>query len=592
MKKQLSCLLTILCLLSVNKVFADPMAGTVLPAQVQAEMGGYNPGAYNTTEMQNINHYQMDKSYVQSFDTVTKDEQIYDASIEENQAREGVLYNPHFLLEKINFEGNTKIPTEELEKLGLEVLGEDIFFDELLEVCQKVTNYYRAKGYLTSYATVPPQRIVDGVATIKIIESKVGSLDIEGEKWTREWYLRHIIMGKAGLREGDVFNAKNLQRAMKEINREDYVQVQTEVERQAEGEENTAITLNVRDRFPVNLNFSYDDYGRSYTGAQRVSFLVGMDNLTGLGDKIYGGTILSSGATGWMAGYSLPVSSYGTRLSFDFSDSHVRLGGPYKPLNVKGNAQSYFFKLTQPLIQTAKTDLIAYTGYDYVNANTSANIAGNPLRLSNYNLNVWRSGLYGMTDDNYGRWIGNLGIDFGMGGDGHGAIQDTTFFKVTAGATRVQRLFARSMGIVRVNGQYSPNQLFAAEQMQMGGPYTLRGYQPAELIGDYGVTGTVEYRFPVPYLDRILPKIDERLKLAVFYDWGWLGENGNIYNYPQSFLHSVGFGTYINFTDWLTAQIGVGFPLGRSYNENTARFYFSVNSDLDRLIPLRNPEKL
>ncbi|DAA99281.1 TPA: hypothetical protein CPT89_10315 [Candidatus Gastranaerophilales bacterium HUM_11] len=592
MKKQISYLLTVLCLLSVNKAFADPMAGTVLPAQVQSELGGYNPGAYNTTELQNINHYQIDRSYIQSFDDVSKDEQIYDASIEENQAREGVLYNPHFLLQKINFEGNTKIPSEELEKLGLEVLGEDVFFDELLEVCQKVTNYYRAKGYLTSYATVPPQRIVDGVATIRIVESKVGEMNIEGEKWTREWYLRHIIMGKAGLREGDVFNAKNLQRAMKEINKEDYVQVQTEVERQAEGDENTTITLNVRDRFPVNLNFSYDDYGRSYTGSQRVSFLVGMDNLTGLGDKIYGGTILSSGATGWMAGYSLPVSSYGTRLSFDFSDSHVRLGGPYKNLNVKGNAQSYFFKLTQPIIQTAKSDLIFYTGYDYVNANTSANIAGNPLRLSNYNLNVWRSGLYGMTDDNYGRWLGNLGVDFGMGGDGHGAIQDTTFFKVTAGATRVQRLFGRSMGIVRVNGQYSPNKLFAAEQMQMGGPYTLRGYQPAELIGDYGVTGTVEYRFPVPFLDRILPRVDERLKLAVFYDWGWLGENGGIYNYPQQFLHSVGFGTYVNFTDWLTAQIGVGFPLGRDYNENTARFYFSVNSDLDRLIPLRNPEKL
>lgn len=592
MKKQISYLLTVLCLLSVNKAFADTMAGTVLPAQVQSELGGYNPGAYNTTELQNINHYQIDRSYIQSFDDVSKDEQIYDASIEENQAREGVLYNPHFLLQKINFEGNTKIPSEELEKLGLEVLGEDVFFDELLEVCQKVTNYYRAKGYLTSYATVPPQRIVDGVATIRIVESKVGEMNIEGEKWTREWYLRHIIMGKAGLREGDVFNAKNLQRAMKEINKEDYVQVQTEVERQAEGDENTTITLNVRDRFPVNLNFSYDDYGRSYTGSQRVSFLVGMDNLTGLGDKIYGGTILSSGATGWMAGYSLPVSSYGTRLSFDFSDSHVRLGGPYKNLNVKGNAQSYFFKLTQPIIQTAKSDLIFYTGYDYVNANTSANIAGNPLRLSNYNLNVWRSGLYGMTDDNYGRWLGNLGVDFGMGGDGHGAIQDTTFFKVTAGATRVQRLFGRSMGIVRVNGQYSPNKLFAAEQMQMGGPYTLRGYQPAELIGDYGVTGTVEYRFPVPFLDRILPKVDERLKLAVFYDWGWLGENGGIYNYPQQFLHSVGFGTYVNFTDWLTAQVGVGFPLGRDYNENTARFYFSVNSDLDRLIPLRNPEKL
>ena len=94
-------------------------------------------------------------------------------------------------------------------------------------------------------------------------------------------------------------------------------------------------------------------------------------------------------------------------------------------------------------------------------------------------------------------------------------------------------------------------------------------------------------------MNRISPAIDERLKLAVFYDWGVIGENSDVYNYPQSFLHSVGFGTYINFTDWLTTQIGVGFPLGtKHYGESTARFYFSVNSDLDRLIPLRNPEKL
>ena len=585
MKKHLCYLVAMTFCLSTTVAKADIAGG------IRAEDAGYLPGAFNKMEQSQINNYQLEKSYVHSLDHISKDESIYDASIEENVAREGVLYNPHFLLEKIVFEGNTQVSEEELQKLGLEIVGEDIFFDELLEVCSKVTNLYHDKGYLTSYATVPPQRIVDGVATIRIVESKVGELNIEGEKWTREWYLKNIIMGKAGLREGDVFNAKSLQRAMKEINREDYVKVQTEVERQATGEENTAITLNVRDRFPVNAGVMYDDYGRSYTGAQRVSFLLGMDNLTGLGDKIYGGTILSSGATGWMAGYSLPVSSYGTRFSFDFSDSHVRLGGPFKGDNVKGNAQSYFFKLTHPLVQTAKSDLFLYSGYDLVNATTTI---GSPKEtLSDYTLNVWRTGLYGMTDDDYGRWIGNFAVDFGMGGTDHkNSNADTTFVKFGASATRVQRLFSRSMGIVRVGGQYSPNNLFAAEQMQLGGPYTLRGYQPAQLIGDYGISGTIEYRTPIPGLDRVWPWLDDRLRFAMFYDWGFIGENDNLYNYPQSFLHSVGFGGYFNITDWLTAQVGVGFPFGDDYNENTARFYFCVNSDLDRLIPLRNPEKL
>ena len=576
MKKQICYLIAALFLCSIGQAKSAPFVDS---------------GAMNKIEQTQLNNYKLEKSYVQTLDHVNPDERIYDASVEEDIAREGILYNPHFLLERINFEGNTKVSEEELQHLALEVLGEDIFFDELLEVCSKVTNLYHSKGYLTSYATVPPQRIVDGVATIKIVESKVGALNIEGEKWTREWYLKHIIMGKAGLREGDVFNAKNLQRAMKEINRESYVQVQTEVERQQDTDENTEITLNVRDRFPIQLGFAYDDYGRRDIGEQRVSFLVGMHNLTGLGDKIYGGTVLAEGSTGWMAGYSLPVSSYGTRLSFDFSDSHVKLGKPYGANDVRGNAQSYFTKLTHPIIQTAKSDLYFYTGYDYVRANTTMH---NPMvKMSDYQLNVWRSGLYGMTDDNYGRWIGSLGIDFGMGGKDKivGSVYDTTFFKMTGSLTRAQRLFSRSMGIVRISGQYSPNKLFAAEQMQLGGPYTLRGFQPAEIIGDYGFSGTVEYRTPIPLLDKVWPWLDERLRFAVFYDFGWLDSNDRV-NYPAKFLHSAGFGAYLNLTDWLAAQVGVGFPFIDDYGKNVARFYFSINSDLDRLIPLRNPEKL
>ena len=123
MRKHLSYLIAAVCILSMSQVSAaDP--ATMFPAS--ANMAGYNAGAYNTTGMENEKNYRVDKGYVQSIDDVTKDEQIYDATVEENQAREGVLYNPHFLLEKINFEGNTKISDSELEKLALEVLGEDV----------------------------------------------------------------------------------------------------------------------------------------------------------------------------------------------------------------------------------------------------------------------------------------------------------------------------------------------------------------------------------------------------------------------------------------------------------------------------------
>ena len=579
--------------MKINKII-NVLVAIMLVAQgvafADAPVNTNGAGIYNPMNRQQIKQYDVQKQITQPIDS--KDDSIDEAfymDVQKDYEKDGVIYNPQFKVNEIIFEGNTKVKTASLNTLAESVIGQDIYFEDLLRVAKKITKYYQAKGFLTSYAFIPSQNIKNGVVTICIVESKVDSIDIEGNRWARSWYLKNIIMGKNGLREGDVFNAGALQGALREINQEDYIEAQSVV---SKNDDKTQLKLDVKDRFPLKFDFAWDDYGRSYTGVQRASFLLGLDNVTGMGDKIYGGTILSSGATGVLAGYSVPISPYGTRLSFDFSNSNINLGGPYKFLNVKGKAQSYALRITHPLIENAKTSVV-----DFVNASTESKLLNST--LSDYNLYVLRSGFHGMTDDKNGRWIGTLGFDVGLPGATKGEIRGPqgVFFKLVAGATRVQRLFGRTIGILRVNGQYSPNRLYTAEQMQIGGPYTLRGYQPAELIGDYGVTGTAEIRTPIPGLRKILPNklkfIDDKVRLAVFYDFGWVQEHSHLYDYPQNFLHSVGFGSYISLTDWISLQFGVGIPLGRKYyGENSARFYFGLNSELDNLIPKKRTEKL
>lgn len=556
-------------------------------------------GVYGQMQMNQIKDYSIEKNIISPVENMDapKDEtdETFEVDIQKDLEKDGVIYNPKFTVNKIVFQGNTKIKSKVLEGLATDIIGQDIYFEDLLAFALRVSRYYQAKGYLTSYAYVPEQQIVDGVVTVAVSESLVDNLEISGNKWARNWYLKNIVMGRDGLREGTVFNAKALQGALRELNEENYIQAQSSISKDGE---DTNLELNVRDKFPLRFNFGWDDYGREYTGVQRASFLLGLDNLTGLGDKIYGGAILSSGSTGALAGYSIPVSPYGTRVSFDYSNSNVHLGGPYKFLNVKGHSQSLGVRVSHPVIKNAKTDVVVYTGIDFVNADTYAHRLN--MSLSDYKLFVVRSGIRGIRDDKYGRWLGTLGVDVGLpgaSGTAYNGGPQGSFVKILAGATRVHRIFGRVIGLVRINGQYSPNRLYAVEQMQIGGPYTLRGYQPAELIGDYGVTGTVEVRTPIPGFRKILPNkikfVDDKVRLAAFYDFGWVKEHNQLYNYPQNFLHSVGFGSYINVTDWISLQFGVGFPLGQKYyDESTARFYFGVNSELDNLIPFRKTEKL
>lgn len=212
--------------------------------------------------------------------------------------------------------------------------------------------------------------------------------------------------------------------------------------------------------------------------------------------------------------------------------------------------------------------------------------------MSDYSLRVVRTSLNGLFDDKYGRTISNIGMDIGIGGLGASEnihnVAESSFYKFVAMLARIQRLPKDCLGIFRINGQYSPQSLYPVEQMFIGGVYSVRGYQPNELIGDYGIGGSLELRTPIPGIKAIFPKkyedeLARRIKFALFYDWGYVNSHKGNYDAPTNFLHSVGFGANINITNDISFRIGVGFPLSKKLNEDSARLYFSLSSELDKV---------
>ena len=526
-------------------------------------------------------------------DLIDKQNKIQEQK-EKERIDENLTYNPQFTLKKIRFTGNTKISDRKLNKLAQDLIGKEVYLDDIMDLTVKVSRYYQKQGYITSYAYLPAQEVTDGNIEICIKESRIVSKEVEGNKWERIWYFNNVAT--YGLAQDKVFNARDLQGAMKNINNSPHMKVSAGISKNAD--QDTEIKLHVQDRFPITMNVAWDDFGRDYTGRQRFTSIVGLENLSGFGDKIYAGTVLSSRSTGAVAGYSIPISKWGTRLSFDYSYSDSDLGGPYKNLRINGKAKTYSLRVTQPLRNTATQDLAAYISLDAINSVSKSGFLRT--NLSDYSLRVMRIGMNGMFDDSKGRFIGNVSVDLGTSGLGASpnlsGAQQSTFYKISGSVARVQRLPKKSLGIVRVFGQYSPQSLYSAEQMYVGGVYSVRGYQPSELLGDYGVVGTVELRTPIPGLKKVLPnKVknwSDKAKLAAFYDWGYTKEHNNLYGYPSNFLHSVGFGLYINLTEAIYTQFGVGFPLGKKYyNENNARFYFSINTDIDKIL-LKPKERL
>ncbi len=558
---------------------------------------GSNPGVMNKQNQMQIENLELEKKLIETVpQPPEKDIEEEDSAKNKDLIQGNLTYNPKFKLNKIIFQGNKKISDKKLQKLTKDVIGKEVYINEIIDLTISISRFYQKQGYLTSYAYLPPQEIKDGVVLIGIKESLVSQKEIVGNKWEKKWYFQNVVLGGSGLQEDKIFNVKNLQGAMKTINNEAYLKGNAEITK--DKNDNTIIQLNIADRFPLNLDLSWDDYGRNYTGRQRFTSIVGIDNFLGFGDKIYGGAVLSSGSKGALAGYQIPINKYGTKLSFDYSYSNVYLGGPYRSQDIQGKAQSYGLRLTHPLINTATKELTLSVGVDAISSRSDSIALGQ--NLSDYSLRVLRTGLYGMFDDKKGRTISSFGVD--MGTDALGASQNidngpqSVFYKIIASIMRIQRLPKNCLGIIKLNGQYSPQSLYSAEQMFLGGVYSIRGYQPSELIGDYGISGSFEVRTPVPGLNKILPKKikswSDKIKLAVFYDWGYVKEHNDLYGYPTNFLSSFGFGTYINLTEAIYVQMGVGIPVGpKNYNDDNARFYFSINTDIDRIF-LKPKERL
>lgn len=502
----------------------------------------------------------------------------------------GVTYNPTFTVKEIVIDGNTIFKDKKLNTFFKEIIGKEISVAELLEVANKITEYYHSKGYITSRAYFTPQRIDDGKVELSIQEGKYGDIRIKGNKWAKERHLKAMLSAH-NIKEDEPLNIHGLRNSINEINKSSYMKGKISVQEGAA--EMSAITLDVEDRLPIDFNVSWDNEGREITGSQRAVMVMSNNNLTGYGDRLYGGAILGSRSVGAIGGYSIPIGKKGTRLNFGYSHSNTKLGGLFEDLGIEGYSHEYSVGLNKPLYRGKTISVDGNASFGIRDSKTKLTKAG--FDLTDHRLSVLRTGVYARKDDFNGVWLANTNVSTGLPffnatqGPEDWGYEDSKFVKVNFGVQRYQVLPFKSMGIFKANTQYTPNKLLAPEKLQMGGSTTVRGFEPGLLIGDCGFNGSFEIRTPVPFLKKVLPKKIENLadktKLGYFYDFGMVRDIHNYnQNAPTNFMQSIGVGLHLPVTKHLTANLDLGIPIGGQIaNTDNARFCFSITSAIHNL---------
>ncbi len=512
-----------------------------------------------------------------------------------------VLTNPSsridIFIEGVVVKGSTLLDEGEISKEIQRFKKQRVQFSELEELANKLTKRYREKGFVTSRVYVPSQKIGGEKVTLQAVEGKVG------EKFFGEgrWYEPHVYSNRINLKKGEFLNIKKLSKSLALINEHPDLKIRTSlVAGQNPGD--TDLKFMVVDKLPLHAMFGYDNQGRKFIGNERLSLTLTNNNMFGFGDRNTFNITGSKGSLGIVNHYEADVWKYGTKIGMDFARSSLALREQFKVLEVGGGAKTFSPFISQRLYTGRRLKADFNMALDVKRSNND--IFGSP--FAEDRIRVLRPSITLQEFDRWGTTI--LSNEVGIGilfegatsGNEVGSPRDSSklsanrlgagsrFSRWTGSLTRLQKLPLDAFTIMKVNAQLTKDLLVSAEQFQVGGAFSVRGYREGRLIGDSGLIASMETHFPfyifpkkwkLPFVNGTLRK---NFELITFVDFGASYTNSPPLGQEASdYVLGAGVGVRVRLTRFLTGRFDVGWPLLRAPPDTSRpRVYFGLQSAL------------
>lgn len=510
------------------------------------------------------------------------------------------------LINEVNIEGDTLLRRYETDHIINQYLGREITFSDLQDMTQELTNLYKRRGYVTSRIYLPPQKIEDGILTLKATEGIIKPITLE----EGHFFKARSIFPRLRVDQYDVLDLNKIKNDLARLNENPDMGLQA-VLKQGQNMGETELRLKTQDRFPLHFTPFIDNLGRRLIGEERYGFGITHNNLFGFGDRNITSFYATRSSFGVANNYEIPIGKYGTKLGFNYSHGRLKLGKEFDDLDIKGFATLYSPYIFQELFRNknfiASTDL----AFDFKNLGTDIL----DQKFTRERLRILRPGFNFDEFDRFGRTFMRHEIGWGIDAlDASGknrplngrAGTGPNFFRYTGYGTRITQLPFGIQDVFRVTGQYSDDLLNSAEQIQVGGAFTVRGYKEGQLIGDSGFALSNELRFPLYFIPRswkfnlnkngiptaLMParageptstySLLENIQLVGFTDFGGVFVNNSVRPIKaNAYALGSGVGLRMRLTKFLIGRIDLGFPLIRNLPErHDMAIHFGVQSEL------------
>ncbi|MFY9271209.1 MAG: ShlB/FhaC/HecB family hemolysin secretion/activation protein [Candidatus Manganitrophaceae bacterium] len=499
---------------------------------------------------------------------------------------EPVPVDPLFAINGYRVEGNTVLPAEKVDGIVSAHTGPDRRFGDVEAARAALEAAYREAGYPTVLVIVPEQEIEGGIVKLGVIESKLGRVEIAGNRYFMQ---RYILDRLPSLRPDALLYEPAVTAELNRLNANPDIEV-APVLSLGEIPGTVDLKLEVKDRLPLHAFLEWNNRGSPNTPRQRLSASVQYNNLFNRDHIVTFQTTQTPQEWGEITVYSLsyvvPLEKQGHTVAAygALSDSRSVLDGSALPLfpgniNIVGNATVFGARYIFPLLQNERASDQLSIGIDYKrlgkNEADFPGAFGTALVSNRIHYAPLSAAYTGSRFDEEGTTRFSASVRGYVAGTAPGGDKEDfagdpgdplnrpgnrkgssgSFAVLQAGIERSQSLPEGFLLSGKLDGQWASEPLISAEQYFAGGVNTVRGYLENEALGDDAVHWALELF--TPSLPEVLPPAwKQNLRLAAFYDAAslWIRETPPGQK-DRHGLAGFGFGIRLGLTDSVQARI-------------------------------------
>lgn len=423
-------------------------------------------------------------------------------------------------VKRFRITGNSRFSEEELAVVTAPYMNREITFEELQSLRQGLTQYYIDKGYINSGVIIPDQQVVDGTVTLNVIEGSVTSIDVEGNKYFRSFYIKNRL----SLASSTPVNINNIQKALQLLQQDPRIRrINAEMSPGVVPGE-AVLKIKVEEEKPYRVALTAGNNQSPSVGSYRGEILLAHQNLFGLGDILEGRFGITEGTDDIFLSYLVPVTARDTTVKVYYrkSESTV-IEETFKRLDIESISKTLGLTISHPFYKTPGREFtLSLTGEIRRNATF---LLGIPFSFSDIDDSVTHVTALRFSQD----WISRsqteviaLRSNFSLGIDAFGATvneqgSDGRFLSWTGQVQWIRQMTDAGIQMVfRTDMRLANDSLLPMENFSVGGMNSVRGYRENLLVRDNGVTSSLEFRFPVLHNQ----KGETVLQFAPFADFG------------------------------------------------------------------------